>query len=377
VQEKQLTDSIRVRAADYGEGRASVAIRDTAGQVLFGVEYTPEDDEHVLVTNRINLGALRRDDAGVVEDSYSIDWSDTDKFSLDDAVMGAAIIHGQYQNAARDDYVTTDTTGCSIPIVGTAASCSNKGACCDQHDKCYFEYHCDYLSWAAEGPATDACKKCNELVKTCVNPFNPGPGPAACCGSDLNKNTCGEENPMWDPATPIPKFPNGITDSGLDPKLSLPESPVRSVVRGDGDAGLGNATLDTGTTGNARDAGVGEQGQARDSGGERGCADDAATCTRPGGPASILPCKSALECQHAANDDLQDCDRGDTSCETAQDDADPSDPTEDEDDDSEVAADDDDTGSEDETDEDETYDDQTPDDQRDDYDATGDCGEDC
>ena len=330
MQERQLTDSMRVRAVDYGEGRAAVSIRDTAGQLLFGAEYTLQDESHVLVTNKINLGALQHDDAGVVEDSYFIDRSDADKFSLDDAVTGAAIIHGQYLNVARHAYATEDTTGCTLPIIGTATSCSNKGACCDQHDKCYFEYHCDYLSWDAKGPATEACKKCNDVVKTCPNPFNPSPGPAACCAPDLKKNTCGTESPKWNPSTPIPKFPNGITASGLDPALAIPGSPVRGVLPDLRDAGIGSATASA------------DSGQHRV-------------------PRPVQCAASQPKCPQAKDEDPPDCDRAASGCKTEESDVEPSVSTEDESDDSDLAADEDGPGSDDESADEESSDEESSD----------------
>jgi hypothetical protein len=385
VQEMQLTDSTRVRAADYGDGRASVAIRDSAGQILFGMDYQPQDDTHVLVTNRVNLGALRDGDAGVIEDSYTIERSEADKFSLDDAVMSAAILHGQYQNAAQDYFATEETTGCTIPIIGTAASCSNKGACCDQHDKCYFEYHCDYLSWDPKAPASDACKRCNDVVKTCVNPFNPSPGPAACCGPTPKENTCGEESPKWDPETPIPRFPNGITDSGLDPELSIPRSPVHSVLPGDGDAGLASSTADADRNGGARDGGVAAEDREPDDD-ESDCTDHAADCEAQDGPESTVLCKASdLQCPQSADDDEQDCDPSDEYCETQTSDVDPTDDGSDEVDSDEADsadadsadADSADPDSEHDTADDDATDDGSADDERPDDDSSDDCDGGC
>lgn len=83
-----------------------------------------------------------------------------------------------------------DHWGCDGPA--SPLTCSEWGACCDQHDKCYQENQCNSASWACFARAQSAyfakkcdsgggevCHKCNVRVKECFE--GPPPGKAECC----------------------------------------------------------------------------------------------------------------------------------------------------------------------------------------------------
>jgi len=70
-----------------------------------------------------------------------------------------------FHSAAR-----ADMPGCDLASGGD--SFTNKGACCDTHDKCYADNGCTEASW--NGSEGAACSQCNANVVACFRDQTPG-----------------------------------------------------------------------------------------------------------------------------------------------------------------------------------------------------------
>ena len=101
-----------------------------------------------------------------------------------DIESAAQLIFGQVQKAA--DGANFDAFGCDVPRPFAPLTCSDQGACCDQHDLCYAQNHCTSKSWM--GAAGTPCDQCNMAAVRCIMFRNPGP--SECC--DLRNAWGGE-----------------------------------------------------------------------------------------------------------------------------------------------------------------------------------------
>ncbi|MEY4512767.1 MAG: hypothetical protein RLZZ450_4889 [Pseudomonadota bacterium] len=240
---------VQGRAEDYGDAGAKVLVVGRKGQAALSVEYVPQAGGGMLVVSKMDMRATAGLDAGVITETLQVAPEDVPAISLENSLEGAAVLRGLYSQAASDYYAAADTLGCTVPLIGKGGSCTQIGACCDQHDICLEKQNCSGLTLIFGG-GTEACQKCNALLKTCLT--TRAPGPSTCCGGNGKPNVCGNPSPILPPHPPLP-FPNPTTSTGLDPSIGIPGSPVkRPVVSGDENMSTNPSDADSATTGGSQ-----------------------------------------------------------------------------------------------------------------------------
>lgn len=80
-----------------------------------------------------------------------------------------------------------DLRGCDPPA--NFLSCTPKGACCDEHDRCYASNDCDSSSWLRSA-LNPMCHICNLVAADCVLTKNPGPSECCFTGACMTQCPC-------------------------------------------------------------------------------------------------------------------------------------------------------------------------------------------
>jgi hypothetical protein len=182
-------------------GQPRVELRQKNGTVVFVADFQPGADQH----QHLLYTLLPNQAISDLKQTVTNDIPLRDQQPLSDAaaVTHTQVVYKQVVGAIRGDY---DGYGCDklYGDIPTLNSCGSHGACCDNHDYCYFSRRnskgerCTAASWLP-GDLQKAfgytynpdCSVCNTDVLWCGIAQDPAMmGPSECC-DPANGHTCG------------------------------------------------------------------------------------------------------------------------------------------------------------------------------------------